>query len=250
MSITGKIHSFESFGTVDGPGIRFVVFLQGCNFRCLYCHNPDTWAIDGGSEYSVEDIMKKIKRYIPYFKTSGGGVTVSGGEPLMQIEFVAELFKKCKEEGIHTAIDTNGYCNCQLSTVNCQLSSLLDFTDLVLLDIKHINPEIHQKLTGFSNQPTLDFARYLDNKKVPVWLRYVVVPGLTDDEVSLKRLGEFIKSLSNIKNLELLPFHKIGEYKWKELNLEYVLVDTPPAFDEDIERVKLILSNFYKKSDS
>jgi pyruvate formate lyase activating enzyme len=246
MQITGKIHSFESFGTVDGPGIRFVVFMQGCLFRCLYCHNPDTWAPNGGTEYTAEEIMKKIKRYITYFKTSGGGITVSGGEPLMQMEFVTELFKRCKEEGIHTAIDTNGFCQCQRdgsfdNSANSQLSLLLDYTDLVLLDIKHINPEVHQTLTGFLNQSTLDFARCLDDKKVPVWLRYVVVPGLTDDEISLKRLGEFIKSLSNIEKIELLPFHKLGEYKWKELELNYSLKDTPSATDEDILRAKTIL---------
>lgn len=240
--LVGRIHSFESFGTVDGPGIRFVVFMQGCPFRCLYCHNPDTWSFEGGNEYSAEEVMKKIKRYIPYFKASKGGVTVSGGEPLMQVEFVTELFKKCKEEGIHTTIDTNGYTeHCQLSTVSCQLSSLLDNTDLVLIDIKHINPEVHQSLTGFPNEPTLDFAKYLDSRNIPVWIRYVVVPGLTDDEISLKKLGEFIKSLSNVEKLELLAFHKAGEYKWKELGFDYVLESTPSATDEDIKKVKNLI---------
>lgn len=235
--LTGNIHSFESFGTVDGPGIRFVVFMQGCNFRCQYCHNPDTWSFEGVNAYTVDEVMKKVKRYIPYFKSSGGGITVSGGEPLMQAEFVTELFKKCKEEGIHTAIDTNGSVSREIDT-----EALLNYTDLVLLDIKHINPEIHQNLTGLPNQITLDFARFLDAGKIPVWLRYVVVPDLTDDEISLKRLGEFINSLSNVENLELLPFHKVGEYKWKELGFQYTLGDTTPATEEDIKRVKSILS--------
>jgi pyruvate formate lyase activating enzyme len=234
--LKGRIHSFESMGTVDGPGIRFVVFMQGCSFRCLYCHNPDTWNFDGGMEYSVDEVMAKIKRYIPYFKNSGGGVTVSGGEPLMQVEFLTELFKCCKEEGIHTAIDTNGY-----KSGDDSLTQLLSFTDLVLLDIKHINPEIHKKITGFSNEATLQFAKYLDNNKIPIWLRYVVVPGLTDDEISLKRLSDFIKNLSNIEKIELLPFHKAGEFKWQELGLDYTLSDTPAATDADIVRVKWIL---------
>ena len=210
--------------------------MQGCNFRCLYCHNPDTWAIDGGTEYTVEEIMKKIKRYIPYFKTSGGGVTVSGGEPLMQIEFLAELFKRCKEEGIHTAIDTNGYMEACGS-----MDALLKYTDLVLLDIKHMNLSHHKKITGFSNKHTLDFARHLESKGIAVWLRYVVVPALTDDEAGLWELGRFIKSLTNIEKVELLPFHKLGEYKWKELGLDYALDNTREASEEDIARVRGIL---------
>lgn len=236
MTIKGRIHSFESFGAVDGPGIRFVIFMQGCPFQCLYCHNPDTWNFEGGSYYTVDEIMEKIKRYIPYFKSSGGGITVSGGEPLMQTGFLTELFKRCRESGIHTAIDTNGY-----TTLDEKINQLTCYTNLVLLDIKHMNPEIHKQITGLSNEKTLDFARYLDAKKIPVWIRYVVVPGLTDDELSLMKLKSFISSLSNIQNIELLPFHKAGEYKWGELSLSYTLSDTPSASEEDIKRIKKIL---------
>lgn len=237
MTLKGRIHSFESFGTVDGPGIRFVIFMQGCPFRCLYCHNPDTWSNESGNLYSVEEVFDKIKRYVPYFKNSGGGITVSGGEPLVQVEFIAELFKKCKEEGIHTAVDTNGFVDSNSDAVN----ALLDYTDLVLLDIKHIDDEKHKSLTGCTNEKGLQFAQHLSEKKIPVWLRYVVVPGLTDFELDVKRLGKFIEGLSNIENIELLPFHKIGEYKWKELEIDYKLYDTHAADENDIEKVRRIL---------
>lgn len=237
MTIKGRIHSFESFGTVDGPGIRFVIFMQGCPFRCLYCHNPDTWSNESGTLYSVDEVFNKIKRYVPYFKNSGGGITVSGGEPLVQAEFIIELFKKCKEDGIHTAIDTNGFVDSNSDVVN----ALLDYTDLVLLDIKHIDNEKHKSLTGCSNENVLKFAKHLSERKIPVWLRYVVVPGITDFEPDVKKLSKFIGSLSNIENIELLPFHKTGEYKWKELGLDYKLYDTQPANDNDIEKVRQIL---------
>jgi len=236
MSLKGRIHSIESFGTLDGPGIRFVLFMQGCSFRCFYCHNPDTWHIEGGTEYTVEELMDKIKRYTPYFKNSEGGITVSGGEPLLQLEFLIELFKQCKNEGINTAIDTNGFV-----TENRPLSRLLDYTDLVLLDIKHINPVKHKELTGVSNELPLKFAKYLSERKIPMWLRYVVVPGLTDDEISIRNLYEFIKGLTNIEKIELLPFHKMGEFKWKELGFDYKLENTPEANDNDILRIKKLM---------
>lgn len=237
MTIKGRIHSFETFGTVDGPGIRFVIFMQGCPFRCLYCHNPDTWSTDDGSLYSVENVFDKIKRYLPYFENSGGGVTVSGGEPLLQSEFITELFKLCKNEGIHTAIDTNGFVDSKSTAVN----ELLDYTDLILLDIKQIDEAKHKTLTGYSNKSVLEFAKHLDSRKIPVWLRYVVVPGLTDYEPDVKKLNKFISGLSNIQKIELLPFHKMGEYKWTELGIDYTLHDTPPANERDIEKVKKIL---------
>jgi pyruvate formate lyase activating enzyme len=187
--------------------------------------------------YSVEEVSDKINRYVPYFKSSGGGITVSGGEPLVQVEFVTELFKKCKAEGIHTAVDTNGFIDSNSSGVN----ALLDYTDLVLLDIKHIDDEKHKSLTGLTNEKVLKFAKHLSERKIPVWIRYVVVPGLTDFEPDVKKLGKFIEDLSNIENIELLPFHKIGEYKWKELKLDYKLYDTPPADEKDIEKVRKIL---------
>ncbi|MFZ5990111.1 MAG: pyruvate formate-lyase-activating protein [Bacillota bacterium] len=236
MGVQGRIHSFESFGTVDGPGIRFVVFMQGCPFCCMYCHNPDTWSYEEGSFHTAEEVFKKIKRFTPYFKNTGGGVTVSGGEPLMQIDFLVELFRCCKEEVIHTAIDTNGFHQ----TSSSNLDALLKYTDMVLLDIKHMNPEKHKKITGFSNNQVLDFAKYLNLKNVPTWIRYVVVPGLTDDEQGIKDLDSFIKGLSNIEKIELLPFHKMGEHKWKELGRIYNLSDTPPASASHMERVKML----------
>jgi len=237
MTVKGRIHSFESLGTVDGPGIRFVIFMQGCPFRCLYCHNPDTWSFDSGNVYSVDEVFSKAKRYFPYFKNSGGGITVSGGEPFVQPEFITELFIKCKNEGIHTAIDTNGFTDSNSDAVN----TLLDYTDLVLLDIKHIDNEKHKSLTGFSNEKVLKFAQHLNERKIPVWLRYVVVPGLTDFKPDIKKLSKFIEGLSNIEKIELLPFHKMGEYKWKNLDLDYKLYDTPPADEDHIEEVRKIL---------
>lgn len=236
MLTMGKIHSFESFGTVDGPGIRFVIFLQGCNFRCQYCHNPDTWDCNAGFQYSVNETLTKIKRYIPYFTKTGGGITVSGGEPLLQIEFLIELFKECKKENIHTAIDTNGRV-----IIDEKLDELLSLTNLVLLDIKHMDVEKHRKLTGTTNDRTINFAKYLNQKQISTWLRYVVVPGLTDDEANIKKLSKLIQSLQNVEKIELLPFHKIGEFKWKELDLVYTLENTPEATSDDICRVKSIL---------
>lgn len=231
-----RIHSFETFGTVDGPGIRFIIFFQGCNFKCLYCHNPDTWDCNSGMEYSVSEVMTKIKRYLPYFKKTGGGITVSGGEPLLQLDFLNELFLECKKQSIHTVLDTNGSMK-----IDEKLKELMNNTDLVLLDIKHMDVETHKRITEASNENTLLFAKYLDDIHVPIWLRYVVVPGLTDDEFNLIRLKKFIKSLKNVEKIELLPFHKIGEFKWKELNLPYKLFDVPiPTFD-DINRIKSIL---------
>ncbi|MDP4181480.1 MAG: pyruvate formate-lyase-activating protein [Bacillota bacterium] len=228
MELKGRIHSFESCGTVDGPGVRYVIFMQGCPFKCLFCHNPDTWDFNGGSEYTVDEVVKKIAKYMPYIKASGGGVTVTGGEPLMQIDFLVELFKKLKELGLHTAIDTNGYVGLEARN----LDTLLEYTDLVLMSIKHINPDAHKKLTGCSNDNTLKFAKYLEEIKKPLWIRYVIIPGLTDDFMSLYNLKKFLKGLSNIENVEVLPFHKLGEHKWKKIKLAYKLdkTDTPSKF--------------------
>lgn len=237
MVIQGRIHSFESFGTVDGPGIRFVVFMQGCLFRCQYCHNPDTWNCDSGSLYTAEDVFKKIKRFVPYFKNSGGGVTLSGGEPLIQMDFVTELFKLCKTEGIHTALDTNGF----IETADSKVQALLECTDLVLLDIKHMNTETHEIITGFSNKKVLCFAKHLNTLAKPVWIRYVVVPGLTDDEPGIDELNSFLKDMSNLQKLEILPFHKMGEYKWKELGLTCPLGNVPEASQDDILKVRKML---------
>lgn len=236
--MTGRIHSFESFGTVDGPGIRFVVFMQGCPMRCLYCHNPDTWAIGGGREYTAQQVADNVLRYKNYYK-GGGGVTVSGGEPLLQREFVTELFTLLKGKGVHTALDTSG---ATFSTERKEdFLPLLSVTDLVLLDIKHIDGEAHKKLTGHSNRAALSFARYLSELKIPVWIRHVLVPKINDDGESLLRLREFLDTLGNVKKIEILPYHTMGKIKYEKLGIAYPLGDTEPPDGESVERAKRIL---------
>lgn len=232
----GRVHSIETFGTVDGPGIRFVVFMQGCPLKCLYCHNRDTWEVNAGNETNVDDLVSEIKRYIPYMKSSGGGVTVSGGEPLLQAKFVTTLFKKLKSSDIHTALDTAGSI-----PINSDIEELLQYTDLVLLDIKHIDDEKSKILTGLSNKNNLDFAKYLDAHNIPVWIRQVLVPGYTDDEKDLLDLKNFISTLSNVEKVEVLPYHDLGKFKWKELGFEYALDATRTADANDLERAKRIL---------
>ncbi len=232
----GRVHSIETFGTVDGPGIRFVVFMQGCPLKCLYCHNRDTWEVNAGNETNVDDLVSEIKRYIPYMKSSGGGVTVSGGEPLLQAKFVTTLFKKLKSSDIHTALDTAGSI-----PINPDIEELLQYTDLVLLDIKHIDDEKSKILTGLSNKNNLDFAKYLDAHNIPVWIRQVLVPGYTDNEKDLLDLKNFISTLSNVEKVEILPYHDLGKFKWKELGFEYALEATRTANSEDLERAKKIL---------
>ncbi|WP_070001135.1 pyruvate formate-lyase-activating protein [Cellulosilyticum sp. I15G10I2] len=216
----GKIHSVETCGTVDGPGIRYILFTQGCPLRCKYCHNPDTWALQNGKEADTDDLIKDIVKYKSYMQFSGGGVTISGGEPLLQPEFVKDLLQKCKANNIHTAIDTSGYVS--LSTAD----PILDYTDLVLLDIKSYNPDVFKDLTGVPLDPTLHFANHLNERKIPVWIRYVLVPGLTDDAEDIDHLAQFLASLKNVERIDVLPFHKMGEYKWEQLGYKYELADT------------------------
>jgi len=229
-----RVHSFESFGTVDGPGVRFVIFFQGCHLSCLYCHNRDLWESDGGKEYSVAELFAEVKKYQPYFKSSGGGVTVSGGDPILQAKAVTSLFRKCRAAGIHTALDTSGAV-----PLTPDVEELLSVTDLVLLDIKQIRDESHRSLTGISNRCTLAFAKYLSDKKIPTWIRYVVVPGLTDSDSDCKALADFIATLTNVEKVELLAFHKMGEFKWESLNETYALHDTSIPSTDIMERVKL-----------
>ena len=240
--VKGNVHSTESFGTVDGPGIRYVVFTQGCLLRCQYCHNADTWAIGKGKAVAVQDILNEMESYLPFIKASGGGITVSGGEPLLQVEFVTELFKECKTRGIHTTIDTSGGCYNTEERFQQRLAELLQYTDLVLLDLKHIDDEKHKQLTGRGNQHILEFARYLDERNVPVWIRHVLVPGITDDPEDLKRLGQFIQTLSNVKKIEVLPYHKLGAYKWETLGLKYPLEGIEPPSRESVEMAKKLLA--------
>ncbi|WP_410207898.1 pyruvate formate-lyase-activating protein [Fusobacterium sp.] len=234
--IIGNIHSYESFGTVDGPGIRFVIFLQGCPLRCKYCHNPDTWNITGAKiKASPEEVFKKIKRYKRYFGKKGG-VTVTGGEPLLQKDFIMELFKLCKEENIHTALDTSGYI------FDTEVKNILEYTDLVLLDIKSIDEKIYKNLTGVELRPTLEFAQYLNKINKKTWIRHVVVPGITDNDELLKNLSVYISKLNNIENIEVLPYHNLGKFKYKELGLEYALGDTEELSEERLKNAVNILN--------
>ena len=232
----GKIHSIETFGTVDGPGIRFVIFVQGCILKCKYCHNRDAWNRRGGHMVTTEELVKEIMHYKSYIDNSGGGVTVSGGEPLLQAEFVTELFKLLKKKKIHTAIDTAGSI-----PITDEIKELLKYTDLVLLDIKHIDEEKAINLTGKSNKNELEFAKYLSDNKIPTWIRQVLVPGYTDDKKDLKKLKEFLDTLTNIENIEVLPYHNMGKYKWKELGDTYELEDVVPPTLKDVEKAKEIL---------
>ncbi len=220
--MTGFIHSKESFGTVDGPGIRYVLFMQGCPMRCLYCHNPDTWKTGEGTEITAEEVVEEIKSNKGFY--SKGGITVSGGEPLLQIKFLTELFRKCKEEEIHTCIDTSGITYNAEDKENIEkLDELLQYTDLVMLDIKHIDSEKHMTLTGHNNKNILAFAKHLERKNIPLWVRHVVVEGYTDKKEDLIKLGEFIGKLRNLKGLDVLPYHTMGVNKYKELGIPYKL---------------------------
>ena len=232
----GRIHSIESFGTVDGPGIRFVVFMQGCPLKCKYCHNRDTWNLDGGHTITSDELVKEIMHYKSYMDNSGGGITISGGEPLLQAKFITELFGKLKKKKIHTAIDTAGSL-----PITDEIKGLLDLTDLVLLDIKHIDNEKAIKLTGTSNKNNIEFAKYLSNINKPMWIRQVLVPGYTDDETDLLKLKEFINSLNSVENVEILPYHSLGKFKWKELGATYELENVIPPSLEAVEKAKEIL---------
>lgn len=238
MSINGRIHSIETCGTVDGPGVRFVVFTQGCPLRCQYCHNPDSWKLNDGKEIAVDKLMNEIKKYKSFMKFSSGGVTISGGEPLLQPHFVKEVLKKCKEEGIHTALDTSGYVD--LETVK----DILEYVDLVLLDIKSYNPIVYKELTGVPIDPTIKLAEYLSKINKPVYIRYVLVPTITDNAQDIDDLAKFIKSLNNVQKIELLPFHKMGEYKWESLNYDYKLRHVDEPTSEQINYAKEIFENY------
>lgn len=230
----GRIHSLESFGTVDGPGIRYVVFVQGCPMRCAYCHNPDTWEMNAGTEMEPSEIIANYERNKPFYKD--GGLTVTGGEPLMQIDFLLELFTLAHEKGIHTCLDTSGIAYKPNGNPEwlAKLDKLCAVTDLVMLDIKHIDPAKHLELAKQPNDGILAFAEYLDKMHVDLWIRHVVVPDITDDPVYLKKLGYFIGGLSNLKALDVLPYHTMGKSKYEKLGMEYRLKDVP---DMDKARV-------------
>lgn len=232
MNTEGYIHSVVTGGAVDGPGLRFVVFLSGCRLRCLYCHNPDSWNMHDGAKTVAGDLVKEIAGYKTFLQRNGGGVTLSGGEPLAQPEFVTALFQGCKAEGFHTALDTSGFLG-----VNAT-EALLEATDLVLLDIKSFDPENYVRVTGGDLAPTLRFAERLADIGKKTWLRYVLVEGLTDDFNSIEALAAYAKGLGNVERVEVLPFHKMGEPKWEALNYSYKLKDTPPTSPELAAKVR------------
>ena len=243
----GRIHSLESFGTVDGPGVRFVVFVQGCPMRCAYCHNPDTWSMTGGTMMEPAEIIEQYEKNKGFYR--GGGITVTGGEPLMQVDFLIDLFTLAKAKDIHTCIDSSGIAyNPDSPQFIEKLDRLMTLTDLVMLDIKHIDPEKHKELTAQPNNRILEFAAYLNEKKVDMWIRHVIVPGLTDDDKYLDELGYFIGQFTNLKALDVLPYHTMGEVKYKKLGIEYKLKGVP-AMEKAaaIEKKKVVLAGVKRR---
>lgn len=236
----GYIHSLESFGSVDGPGVRFIIFTTGCAMRCQFCHNPDTWDMSKGAEYTADDLLKRAVRYRSYWGEEGG-ITVSGGEPLLQIDFVTELFEKAHAMGIHTTLDTSGNPFTREEPYFSKFKKLMEVTDLLLVDIKHIDDEQHKILTGQSNKNILDMIRYLSDIKKPIWIRHVLVPERSDKDEYLHKLRDFIDILDNVEKVEVLPYHTLGVYKWKELGYEYQLEGIDPPSDERVANAKRIL---------
>jgi len=226
----GFLHSFTTGATVDGPGVRVVAWTAGCMWRCLYCHNPDTWSMSNGIPVTVAKATEELGKYRQGLKVMSGGLTISGGEPLMQHRFVVKLFTAAKKMGIHTALDTNGYFGEKLSDDD------LETIDLILLDIKTWDSERHRHLTGMDNGPTLDFARRLASRKRKIWVRYVLVPDLTDDPADVKQTAAFVASLGNVERVDVLPFHQMGHYKWKQLGIPYTLEETKPPTNEVVDR--------------
>jgi pyruvate formate lyase activating enzyme len=236
MKSAGRVHSIETFGALDGPGIRFVLFMQGCALQCLYCHNPDSWDTSAGTLMTVEEVMKEIEPFLPYYRAGNGGLTVTGGEPTLQAPFVARLFQACKERwNLHTAIDSSGFCE------PSHAEELIRYTDLVLLDLKQIHPDKHKELTSQTNERTLRFARWLSDQGKSVWIRHVLVPGYTDDYQDLFELGAFIGELTNVEKLEVLPYHRMGVYKWQELGREYSLEGVQAPTDQEVQRAYRII---------
>lgn len=231
----GRIHSIESMGMVDGPGIRVVVFMQGCSLRCKYCHNPDTWNYNDGEEMTPEQLVKKLKRYRPYFETSGGGVTFSGGDPLRQPDFLIEVLKLCKKEGIHTCLDTSGY------GVG-KYDEILKYTDLVLFDIKDITKEGYKNVTLMDNDESLKFLEAMQRNEIKMWVRHVVVPGLTDGEEHIRELKKYISGIKNVEKVELLPYHLLGVNKYESLGIKYPLAGVEEMSQEKLEIYKQIIA--------
>lgn len=234
----GRIHSIETCGTVDGPGIRYILFTQGCPLRCKYCHNPDTWKMHDGKEMDTDSLISDILKYKSFMQFSGGGLTISGGEPLLQPDFVKDLFMKCKQNSINTCLDTSGFVKLEIA------DPVLDYTDLVLLDIKSYNPVIFKDLTGVPVDSTLAFAAHLKERNIPVWIRYVLVPNLTDNEEDIDALAQFLTTLPNVQRIDILPFHKMGEFKWEQLGYDYALGDTLEPTKDVVLSAKAIFEKY------
>lgn len=241
-TIKGRVHSIETFGSVDGPGVRFVIFLQGCAMRCRYCHNVDTWnpESDKAMFRTPAELLDQAERYRPYWG-SEGGITVSGGEALLQIDFLTELFREAKERGIGTCLDTAGQPFTRHEPFFGRFEELMKYTDLLLMDLKHIDPQEHIKLTGYDNAGILDMFRYLSDTGKPIWIRHVLVPGITDNDEYLYRTRAFIETLHNVKKIEVLPYHSMGEYKWKELGIPYSLHGVKPPAQDRVRNAEEIL---------
>ena len=247
--IMGKVNSWESFGAADGPGLRYVIFVQGCRMRCKYCHNPETWELSGGEEISAEDAFKKAMRYKTYWgknfdKTKGrvtGGITISGGEAMLQIDFVTEVFRLAKEKGIHTTLDTSGNPFTMEEPYKSKFDKLMEVTDLFMLDINEIEDDKHKELTKWSNSNILEMAKYLSDHGKEMWIRHVLVPGITDDEEGLKKLKEFTDSLKTVSKVEILPYHTLALEKWKKLGIDYPLDGVPMPTQEEVKRAEDIL---------
>ncbi len=239
----GFIHSIESGSSVDGPGIRSVIFLQGCPLRCKYCQNPDTWNLSDGKVQNVDHIVKKLLSYKSFYDSSGGGVTISGGEPLMQKKFLASLLKELKQNNIHTALDTSGFTD-----INEDLDNVLKYTDLVLLDIKHLSDNKHIYLTGKSNNKTLNLLNYLNKRNIKTWIRYVLLKTINDSDDYVAKLANYLKGYKNVELVEVLPYHRLGLTKWKELGLDYPLKDIASSTNQDAIKVKKILSKYGLKT--
>lgn len=240
-NILGAVHSVESFGSVDGPGIRFIIFLQGCKMRCRYCHNPDTWDKHADNMKSADELLAQAIRFKSYWGKKGG-ITVSGGEALLQIDFLIELFKKAKSMGIHTCLDTAAQPFTRENPFFEKFEKLMLYTDLILFDLKHINNEAHKKLTGWGNENIIDCSKYLSQIEKPVWIRHVLVPTITDKNEYLYELRDYLKTLNNIEKIEVLPYHALGVYKWEKLGIPYTLKEINAPTKEQVEKAQDILN--------
>ena len=237
----GFTHSIESFGSVDGPGIRFILFVQGCGLKCSYCHNPDSWVMKEGKEMEVDHVLSEVLKYKEFFACSGGGITVSGGEPLLQMPFVTELFKACQKHGIHTNLDTSGDLRLTTEARREQLRGLLKYTDMVMLDIKLMDAAGHKALTGKTNEHILELGRFISETGTPMWIRRVLVPGVTDDLTDLQQTADYISTLDAVEKIEVLPYHAMGEYKWEKMGMTYPLPGKEAPSEEAVAQAEEIL---------